>query len=139
MSSVHWIALFVCVAVLAGATIRIRRGETPRLSDEPTGWPWGSIAWHACVRCLPSILVAGITVLVVTAVGASFPERADGPFARPVAVAVPLLATLALSFLLVLCVALFNRPRFLVSRDLRQEPGAAAELLARRERRRSGP
>ena len=115
---------------------RIWRGEVPGLSDEPGAWPWGCVAWRAYVRCLPSVIVAGVTFLVLAVVLANAPDRAEGPFARPLVWVVPGLVAFALSVLLVLCVALFNRPRLLVARDLRQEPGAAAELLARRRQRR---
>lgn len=123
--------------IMLGAAVRIWRGEVPGLGDEPAAWPWGSIAWRAYVRCLPSVVVGGVAFLVLAGVLAIAPERPDGPFARPMIWIVPALAALALSVLVVLCVAVFNRPKCLVSRGLRQEPGAAAELLARRRRRRS--
>jgi hypothetical protein len=134
MSALDWIALLVCVLSVVGASVRIWRREVPSIRDVPAVWPWGAIAWRAYVRCLPSMVVAAVTFLAVFAVLASVPERADGPFARPVAVVVPALTALALSLLVILCVAMFNRPKVLVSRDLRREPGAVAELLARRRR-----
>ena len=136
MSAIHVIGYVGLVVIIAGAAVRIWRGEVPRLRDEPGGWPWGQIAWRAYVRCVPSLLLPGTTILVVLPVLESVPERADGSFDRPVLVVVPVLAAFALSVLVVLCVAVFNRPKFLVARELRHEPGAATEILARRRRRR---
>lgn len=87
---------------------------------------------------MPALLVSGITFLACFAVFESVPERPEGPSERPLVVIVPALGALALSFLLTLSVALFNRPRFLVSRDLRGEPGVIGELLVRRRVRAPG-
>ena len=134
ISPPDWFFIGGFALIVVGGGVRIWRGHGPALRDEPAAWPWGGVAWRAYVRCLRSMVVVGIAFLVVLAVLATVPEGPDDPSARPLVWTG--LAALALSVLVMLCVAFFNRPKCLVSRGLRQEPGAATELLARRRRRR---
>ena len=138
MTAVQWITYVVaCVGVLffIGRLPRIWRGDLDRY-QVPTTWLWDPIIWRALIRAGPAALPGAITMIVGLPVLLSVPEQPQGGFARPLVVAIPFLVLFVLSVLLMVCVALFNRPRFIVAPHLRQAPGALAEYAARRHRRR---
>ena len=139
MSSFDWIAYggFTVILLVALCRLpRVWRGDMDRMSPVPPGWPWSPIAWRAVIRSGPAAILGGITMVVGLPVLLIAPERAEGGFARPLVVVVPFLVLFALSVLLMLSVALFNRPAFLVAPHLREAPGVFAERAAQRQKRR---
>lgn len=139
MSLIDWVvyALFSLLMLRFAIEVpRIWRGDVDRSSAVPVTWPWGGISWRAVIRAGPAALIGGLTLIVGFPALLIAPEKANGAFARPLIVVLPVLGLFTLSLVAVLCVALLNRPRFLVAPHLRGAPGALAERAARGNERR---
>lgn len=98
------------------------------LEAPPVYWVWGPPAWRAFCWMLPLFTVSGVCMVVGFGLSLSVPERTELWF--PLAAA--WLAFAALAFV----VGVTVRPKFLVPRQLREQPGYFRDLLDERERRR---
>lgn len=139
MSLMDWViyALFSLLMLRFAIEVpRIWRGDVDRSSAVPVTWPWGGISWRAVIRAGPAALIGGLTLIVGFPVLLIAQEEAHGTFSRPLVVVLPFLGLFVLGLVAVVCVALFNRPRFLVAPHLRGAPGALAECAARGNERR---
>lgn len=133
MSPIDWVAFAVFAGFMVAGAVKIRLGGAPPFDEVSAAFPWSPVAWRAYVRCLPATVCTGGVMVLTFMVTIIFPKPADGH--HPLAV-IAVVGPLGLSGLAVLSVVLFNRPRFLVARDLRDKPGVVAELLQRRRPRR---
>jgi hypothetical protein len=100
-----------------------------RLFAEPfPWWVWGAPLWRAYVRGMVAVGTTFVVDLLAVMVLIWAPD-ADAVLVAAVSV---LVLSLAVGFLLMLTVALFNRPRAVVPPYLRDQPGALAEWFGGR-------
>lgn len=119
---ISYVLALIIAFFLAGATPQITRVWRAGQNDEfrfeyehrPEFWPWGSALWRASYRAM--LPYVGLTAAM--AVFLALPE--SGAFER-VRTAVVWIAVGMIA--LMLSIALFNRPRFLVPPRLRSKPG----------------
>jgi hypothetical protein len=135
-------AVFMTVGALVFVPLCLRGvrsiwREPVRLFAEPfPWWVWGAPLWRGYVRGMVAVGATFVTDLVAVMALIWLP----GGDAVVIAVVPLLVGSLAVGFVLMLTIVLFNRPRRLVPPYLRDQPGAVAEWLgAWRERRRADP
>lgn len=132
MDLLEWIAFVVLAALLALAVPAAGghwTGEEPLWEggDAPPTWIWGDALWRGWSRsCLA--FFAGLALCVV---GTPLFFVLDAGRPRTV-VGFVAVGGLVGGMLLVATISLLNRPKTLVPRRLRGEPGALVELLRRR-------
>jgi hypothetical protein len=121
------IAIVVVLVALNVASLRgvrrIWRHETAMLDRPPAWWAWSERGWDAVTRCLPVspfVLPALSLAILVSMV---VPQHRSAGFAVPWWFAVPTFVVFGLSAMLLICIALFNRPKAFVAPHLRSQRG----------------
>jgi hypothetical protein len=100
-------------------------------SDPPAWWPFSLPLWHGVSRAFP---VQGACLILLIGGGIAGDIVGKDSSGYNVAMSIGLLGLLA-GLLLGLPITFFNRPRFLVPPDQRDDPGAFAEWRRERARR----
>jgi hypothetical protein len=126
---VYWLSLaIVGVVAIAGARNAIVFWEHPGSAETvppPHWWLWSPAGFRAFLRTIPS-LAAFLAVMVVLGIVSAVPDSNDG-----VAGTVVVIATLALALvwfglmLVVILVAVYNRPKWAVPPRFRADEGMA--------------
>lgn len=98
-------------------------GVYPPGTEPQSWWPWGERTWAAWVRSMPVSIVSFAGDLVILVVGATVHEHQWAGFARPWWYVLPALTFIGIQILLVLSIALFNRPKKLVPPYRRSDRG----------------
>ena len=138
MSPVEWAAFAVFAGFIIASACRLPRlwrDEAPGLKHMPEGWPWGPPGWRAFVRAVPSATIFGIGTIITIPILIAAPEQSGGTFTRSLGVILPFVVVFVLGVLAMLGTALFNWPKALVPPHLRDQQGAASELLRARRGR----
>jgi len=139
VSAFDWAVIAVCVALVAGGVRnlpRIWRHEFAHLDRMPASWPFGEALWRGYVRGMPAGTIAFGLMVAAGLLLALVPEEPAGPFVRPYWAVILTFAVVALGVATIVGVVFFNRPKIFVPPHQRRQPGAVAEWIADRRRKR---
>lgn len=117
-------AVIIGAAALVAGAFRLRRmwRALDPYGQQPVGWPFGDAGWRAMARLFPANYAAVICLVLAWGLLSIAADNA-------LLVTLGLLAFLAtvVLFGLVVRIALFNRPSWLIAPSLRGEPGLVEE------------
>ena len=142
MGIVDWVVFSVlsAMSVVGLRTLpRIWRHETKFYDRVPSWWVWGEAAWRAWTRLLPIGTVGFVGCIAIWVVAEHLPRADWHGFVLPPWFVVPALIAYSTLAVLGITIVLFNWPKALVARRLRDDPGALQEWLGGRgSKRRTG-
>ena len=126
------IIIFAAILVVFGLAItRIWQGRSELDGSRPASWwPFSDALWRGVIRAFPVQAVC-VTLLIGGGIAGDLIKDSPG---HDIAMSVGLVGLLGI-FLLALPVTFFNRPRFAVPPQQRDEPGAVAEWRSARHGR----